>query len=103
LVDQAAWANLLPILILVVFAYLLIIRPARKRTQAAMRLQSSLQVGQRVMLTSGIYAQIVSLEEHVATVEVAPGVQLKVHRNAVAEVQQQDDVAPTPPQQEGES
>lgn len=81
-------AQLLPIVILVGFAYVLIIRPARKRTQAGRQLQQSLGVGQRIMLTSGIYGEIVALEDRVATVEVAPGVLLRVHRQAVGEVQQ---------------
>lgn len=80
-------AQLLPILVLVVFAYLLLIRPARKRAQQATALQAALSTGDEVMLTSGIFGRVESLvDDATVTVEISPGVVLRVHRGAIGKI-----------------
>jgi len=76
---------LLPLLLVVVF-WLLILRPARRRQQEAARLQRGLTVGQRVMLSSGIFGTVVGLADETLDVDVATGVVLTVARQAVARV-----------------
>ena len=49
-------------------------------------MQATLEVGDEVLLTSGVYATIRSLDEDVAQVEVAEGVTIKVARGAVGQV-----------------
>ena len=49
-------AQLLPLVGIALIFWLLIIRPAQRRQKALSRMQSSLSVGDEVMLTSGIYA-----------------------------------------------
>ena len=49
-------------------------------------MQASLQAGQEVMLSSGIYGTIVSLLDDRIRLEIAPGVQVEVARAAVATV-----------------
>lgn len=77
---------LLPIVLIVVVFYLLILRPARRRQQAAARLQGGLNVGDRVMLTSGVFGTVSGLADETFDIEVATGVVLTVHRQAVAKV-----------------
>lgn len=79
-------ATFLPLVLIVLVGYLLIVRPARRRSQAAQRLQSSLSPGDEVMLTSGIFATLVDLETETANVELAPGVVVRVHRRAVGQI-----------------
>ncbi len=77
------------ILFLVIIAaafWFLVIRPTRKRQAQSRRLQDSLDVGQQVMLTSGIYGEVIELGDTTVLVEVAEGVEITVHRQAVAEV-----------------
>jgi preprotein translocase subunit YajC len=76
----------LTLAVLVLAFYLLLIRPARRRAVAAQRLQSSLVPGDEVMLTSGMFAKVVDLTDEVATVELSPGVVVRVHRRAVGQV-----------------
>ena len=98
-------AQLLPILILGVLAYLLVIRPSRKRAREVATLQSTLSVGDEVMLTSGIFGRVDALStvrddnpaisdtmpagdavgEKVA-VEISPGVVITVHRGAIGKI-----------------
>lgn len=78
-----ALLQLLPLVVLVAIAYLLFIRPARKRAREVQTLQAALSAGDEIMLTSGIFARVVSIEELKVQVEVAPGVVVTVHRGAV--------------------
>jgi len=55
----------------------------RKRGRQVQEFQSALKVGDEVVLTSGIYGTIVALDEVVVTLEIAPGVQVRVDRRAV--------------------
>jgi preprotein translocase subunit YajC len=88
-----AFAGYLPILLLLVFAYLLIVRPARKRTQETAALQAALSKGDSIMLTSGIFGrvdEIVADDDAGAAgkvkVELAPGVVVTVHRGAIGKI-----------------
>jgi preprotein translocase subunit YajC len=72
-------------LIALVF-YFLIIRPQRRRQKDLSMTQSALAPGAEVMLTSGIFGQVVSLEDESLHLELAPGTVVKVARQAVARV-----------------
>ena len=49
-------------------------------------MQSTLEVGDEVLLTSGVFATVRGLDEDVAHVEIADGVTIKVARGAVGQV-----------------
>ena len=85
--------SLLPLVGIVLLFWLLVIRPAQRRQKATVRMQESLQVGDEVMLTSGIFATLRSLEEDRIHVEVADGVVLEVARGAVGNVVPRTDAA----------
>lgn len=55
----------------------------RRRARQVQEFQASLVVGDAVVMTSGVYGTIVTLDDSTATLEVAPGVQLKVDRRAI--------------------
>ncbi|MBA2574908.1 MAG: preprotein translocase subunit YajC [Nocardioidaceae bacterium] len=81
-----AWANIAFFLVFFAIAYLLFIRPARKRAQEASSLQSALSAGDDIMLTSGIFGRVVSVDGETVSVDVAGGVVLRVHRGAVGKI-----------------
>lgn len=66
--------------------YFLIIRPNRKRQAEQAKLTQSMQPGVRVMLSSGIYGTVTRVGERQAHVEVAPGVEVAVLKQAVLQV-----------------
>ena len=49
-------------------------------------MQSTLEVGDEVLLTSGVFGTVRRLDEDVAQVEIADGVTVKVARGAVGQV-----------------
>ncbi|MDN5745551.1 MAG: preprotein translocase subunit YajC [Nocardioidaceae bacterium] len=71
--------------------WVLIIRPASKRQKEAVALQDSLEVGDDVVLTSGIVGTIVGLADDGLDLEVAPGVAIRVIRGAVGSVRRDFD------------
>ena len=85
-------ASLLPLVGIALLFWLLMIRPAQRRQREVRQMQSSLAVGDEVMLTSGIYGVLESLEDERVRVELAPGVVVEVARGAVGQK-----VSPTGP------
>ncbi len=84
--DENGLVSLLPLVALVVFAYLLFIRPARKRAKEVQQLQQALSPGDEIMLTSGIFGTVVEVDGEVLKVEVSPGAVLTVHRGAAGKI-----------------
>ena len=78
--------SLLPIVGIALLFWLLLIRPASRRQKDLRRLQNSLSVGDEVMLTSGIFGRLTSVEGEHLHLTVSEGVELKVARGAIASV-----------------
>lgn len=77
---------LLPILLIGVIFYLLILRPSRNRQKQQQQLLSSLAPGAQIMTTAGIFATIITVEDDEVTIEVAPGVVLRMVKAGVGRV-----------------
>lgn len=78
--------SLLPIIGIALLFWLLIIRPQSKRQKAVQAMQSGLEPGTEVMLTSGVYGTLDRVEDDTIWVRVADGVTLKVAKGAVGSV-----------------
>ncbi|EFM40094.1 preprotein translocase, YajC subunit [Peptostreptococcaceae bacterium AS15] len=63
---------LFPLVIMVAFFYFFIIKPQKKRQQQMEDMKSSLKVGDKVVLYSGLVAVIVAVEEDELILEVEP-------------------------------
>lgn len=80
------FGTIFPLLLILVAFWFLVIRPARKRQHEMSRIQASVAPGSEVMLGSGIYGTVVSVEDDTVQLQVAPGTQVKVARQAVVRV-----------------
>jgi preprotein translocase subunit YajC len=76
-------ASVLPLVGIALLFWFLMIRPAQRRQREVRQMQSSLVAGDEVMLTSGIYGVLQSLDDERVTVQIAPGVVVEVVRGAV--------------------
>ncbi len=56
----------------------------RRRQKAVQSLQSGLAVGDEITTTSGFLGRITALDDTIATVEVSPGVNVRLDRRAIA-------------------
>ena len=90
------FVSLLPIVGIALLFWLLIIRPASKRQKALSRMQDALEIGDDVMLSSGIYGTLATLEGDNVHVVVADGVTIKVARGAIASVVPNETATETP-------
>ncbi|HEX6420845.1 MAG TPA: preprotein translocase subunit YajC [Acidimicrobiales bacterium] len=63
--------------------WLLFIRPQQRRVRAHQALVATVQAGDQVVLSAGIYGRVVEAGPEDLRVEVAPGVALRVARQAV--------------------
>lgn len=74
-----------PLMILVVVFYFLLIRPQTKRAKEHRAMVAALGVGAEVVTNGGILGKITEVSEQFVTLEIAPGVNIKVQRHAVSQ------------------
>jgi preprotein translocase subunit YajC len=78
-----AYAQLLVILAAMIGFWAIVMRPARNQQKRVERLQNELEVGQEVVLSSGIFGTVRALSDRRVELEVAPGTVLTVARQVV--------------------
>lgn len=76
--------TLLPMAIMVVFAYFLLIRPQQKKAKALQELLSTLQKGDEILTAGGLIGRVAKLSEQYVTIELADGVEILVQRAAIS-------------------
>jgi preprotein translocase subunit YajC len=79
-------AGFLVIIIAFGFLYVVLIRPQKKRQLASQRMLKELHVGDEVVTAGGIYGDIVGLGDEDVTVRIAPELDVRVARRAIASV-----------------
>lgn len=77
---------LLLLLGVLLFSYLILVRPQRNRMKQLQKTQASLTPGAEVMTTAGLYATVVDFDDETVTLETAPGVHNRYVRAAVAKI-----------------
>jgi preprotein translocase subunit YajC len=93
--------SFLPLLFIVLLfgvMYFLMIRPQQKRRREAMQLQAALAPGDDIVTIGGLHATVISVDADVVTLEIAPGVNVRYARPAIARVVQRGtEAAEEPP------
>jgi len=85
--SSSSGSSLSLVLFLVVISasfYFLLIRPQRRRSRQQRSLLDSINVGDEVMTIGGIYGTVRGMDDESFTLEVAPQIDLRVSRSAVA-------------------
>jgi preprotein translocase subunit YajC len=77
---------LIAIVALFALLWLLVLRPQRSRRMQQLRMQDALHVGDEIVTAGGIRGYVRQLDEEVLKVEIAPDVQVRIDRRAVAAV-----------------
>ncbi len=78
-------ALMLPVLLLVVF-YFLLIRPQNKRAKEQKEMLSKVAAGDEIATTGGILGKVVEVGEQFLVLEIASGVNVKLQKFQVAQV-----------------
>ncbi len=84
--ETPAWTGLLFPLGLVVIFYFFLIRPQMKRQKEHKSLVSSLQKGDEVQTEGGLMGKVTKLGDNLASLEIAPGVEIKIRRTSISAV-----------------
>src|SRR4029450_14131168 len=97
LVSLAAQAqggsSFMPLLLIVLLfgvMYFMMIRPQQKRRREAQAMQAALGPGDQIVTIGGLHGTVVAIDDDVVTLEIAPGVDVKFARPAIARVPKQD-------------
>jgi preprotein translocase subunit YajC len=72
-----------PMILIGAAMYFLMIRPQRRKMRNSAALQSSIEVGDEVMTTSGVYGFVTLIEDDIAWLEVDDNVQIRIARQAL--------------------
>jgi preprotein translocase subunit YajC len=78
-------ALMLPVLLLVVF-YFLLIRPQNKRAKEQKEMLSKVAAGDEVATTGGILGKVTEVGDQFLTLEIAKGVSVKLQKFQIAQV-----------------
>jgi preprotein translocase subunit YajC len=75
--------SLLPLILIIVVFYFFMIRPQVRKQKELRNFRDSLQKGDRIITTGGIYGKINNIQDNVITVDIGNNVTIKVDKNAV--------------------
>ena len=83
----------LPLILIGGAFYFVLIRPQQKRAKAQQALVRSVEVGDEVITTAGVYGTIVDIDDEtdVITLEIAPGTQIRMVRAGIGRRITEDD------------
>ena len=84
--------QILPFALILGIFYFLILMPMKKRQKKIQEFQSSLNVGDRIVTTSGIYGQVTKLNEKTVQVQIADKVRIEIARAAIGGKQGEEPV-----------
>ena len=81
--DQNPIMSFLPLLLIIVVFYFFMIRPQMKKQKDLRKYRESLQKGDKVITTGGIYGKINALKDNHIIVEIDDNVKIKIDKSAI--------------------
>lgn len=81
----ATFLGLLPLVVIGVLFYVMMIRPQKRRARASQALRDSVSVGDEIRTVGGILGRIVDVDDEEISLEVAPGLTIRLTRRAIGE------------------
>ena len=79
------------------FLYFVLVRPQKRRQVAQQQMLDELQVGDEVVTAGGIYGEITDLGDDEVRVRIAPELEVRVARRAIAGVLTEHEAAAPDP------
>ena len=87
---QSAIMNLVPLVFMFGIFYFLLIRPQQKKAKEHRALIDALKKGDMVVTAAGIHGKVTSVDENIVTLEIAPGINIKIGKGFIASLNKQD-------------
>jgi len=83
---MAQFQGMIPLVFMFAIFYFLLIRPQQKKAKEHRALLESLKKGDLVVTAGGMHGKVSALDDQVVTLEIAPGVNVKVNKGFIASV-----------------
>jgi len=80
----SGFASMVPLVLIFVIFYFLLLRPQIKRAKEQKQMMAALAKGDEVVTNGGLLGRITRADEDFVNLEIAPGVRVKLQKNAVA-------------------
>ena len=81
--QQSLYSMLLPMILIIVVFYFFMIRPQMKRQKELQKFRSSLQKGDKVVTTGGLYGKIDEIKDNIIVLEIAPNIKVRIDKSVV--------------------
>ena len=85
----SAFMNIVPLIFMFAIFYFLLIRPQQKKAKEHKALLESLKKGDKVVTAGGMHGKVTTLDDKVVTLEIAPGVNVKINKGFIANVERE--------------
>lgn len=82
-------------LLIIPLMYFMVIRPQQQAQKKSKQFRDALKAGDRVISAGGIFGKIVTVEDQIVTLEVAPKTRLRVLRTQISAKQPSSDASST--------
>lgn len=83
--------SFLPLILIIIVFWFFMIRPQMKRQKELKKYRDSLQKGDKIMTTGGIFGKVVEINDYTVIIEVESQARLKMSKEAI--VKDMTDVA----------
>jgi preprotein translocase subunit YajC len=83
---MAQFQGMIPLILMFAIFYFLLIRPQQKKAKDHRALLDALKKGDQVVTAGGMHGKVTALDDQVVTLEIAPGVNVKVNKGYIATV-----------------
>src|ERR1700757_4169736 len=87
---QGAFMQVIPLIFMFGIFYFLLIRPQQKKAKEHRALLDSLKKGDMVVTAGGMHGKVTAINENVITLEIAPGVNIKINKGYIASLNKLD-------------
>jgi len=88
------FAPLIPLVLMIGIFYFIIVLPMRRRQKKVQEFLTTLKVGDQVVTSGGLHADITRVNEKTLQIEIAERVRVDIARSAIVGYQGQEPVAP---------
>ncbi|ACH39442.1 MULTISPECIES: preprotein translocase subunit YajC [Citrifermentans] len=85
---MAQFQGLIPLVFMFAIFYFLLIRPQQKKAKEHRALLDALKKGDQVVTAGGMHGKVTALDDQVVTLEIAPGVNVRINKGYIASIKQ---------------
>ena len=80
---QNPYSSLIFLALIIVVFYFFMIRPQMKKQKELKKYRDSLEKGDKIVTTGGIYGKVADIKDNIVIVDVDNNVKLKIDKNAI--------------------